>query len=163
MAIIILSHFNAPEMNLTAYPLKSDATFMAFTFISKGPKGTIYKIINYSKMHLEGLYNIAFGDKDKNTGGINDTSISNNADIEIVLATVVRSIYIFTDHYPKAYVYATGSTKTRTRLYRIWITKYLNEIKRDFQLFGLKDEVIEHFIVNEPYDAFIITRKKLPL
>ncbi|WP_373877003.1 DUF6934 family protein [Neptunitalea chrysea] len=33
-------------------------------------------------------------------------------------------------------VYAIGSTKSTTRLFRIEITNYLEEIKEDFEVFG---------------------------
>jgi hypothetical protein len=63
------------------------------------------------------LYNLAFGDKDHSTGEIDDKVISNNGDSEKVLATVVATVYAFTDKYPETWIYATGSTKARTRLY----------------------------------------------
>ncbi len=37
-------------------------------------------------------------------------------------------------------VFATGSTKARTRLYRIGISNDLEEIQEDFKIFGLLDE-----------------------
>ena len=77
---------------------------------------------------------MAFGDKDQNTGEINDNVISNNNDSEKVLATVVATLYAFTDRHPDAYIMAIGSTKSRTRLYRMGITKYLDEIKKDYQI-----------------------------
>lgn len=150
-------------MNLTAYPLKSSTSLMVFEFTSVGPKGSITKLVKYSKLNDNGLYNLAFGDKVNENGDINDSIISNNGDSEIVLATVVRTLYIFTNTYPNTCIYASGSTKGRTRLYRIGITKYLPAIKLDFYLFGWKDGILEHFRENEPYEAFLITRKKLSL
>ena len=109
---------------------------MVFEFISDGPKGQIPKLVKYSETNLKDLYNLAFGDKDLTTGEINDRTISNNSDSNMVLSTVVSTVYAFTDKYPDSWIFATGSTKARTRLYRMGITKYLLEIKKDFLVFG---------------------------
>ena len=42
----------------------------------------------------------------------------------------------FFDRNPEAIVYATGSTPARTRLYRMGITKFYDEIQSDFYLYG---------------------------
>ena len=39
------------------------------------------------------------------------------------------------------------------------ITKYLIEIKRDFQVFGLKDDEWEKFEKGMEYEAFLVQRK----
>ena len=67
------------------------------------------------------LFNIGFGDKNLETGDIDDKVVSNNGDSDKVLATVV--VYTFTDLNPETLIYATGSTKARTRLYRMGISK----------------------------------------
>lgn len=51
---------------------------MVFEFTSQGPKGAIPKIVKFSETNLKDLYNLAFGDKDSDTGDLNDLSISNN-------------------------------------------------------------------------------------
>ena len=41
------------------------------------------------------------------------------------------------------------------------ITKNLEELKKDFHVYGLRnDQVFEHFIVGEDYLGFLVTRKK---
>jgi hypothetical protein len=52
---------------------------------------------------------------------------------------VVAAVYAFTDKYKDVWVYATGINMARTRLYQMGISKYLNEIKHDFNVFGLLD------------------------
>lgn len=146
-------------MKLPKYPLKAEKSLMVFEFTSDGPKGQIKKLVKYSETNLKDLYNLAFGDKNDETGEINDRSISNNGDSDMVLATVVATVFAFTDKYPETWVFATGSTKARTRLYRIGITKYLLEIKRDFQVFGLRNEEWEPFEKEIVYEAFLVKRK----
>ena len=77
-----------------------------------------------------------------------------------ILATVVKSVYLFTERYPNAYVYAKGSTHSRNRLYRRGITKYLTQALEDFIIWGeLENEEFEYFNSNSDYEAFIIQRK----
>ena len=106
-------------MNLERYALKAEDSFMVYEFISNGPNGFIPKLIKFSETNLKGLYNLAFGDKDLTTGDLNNLSISNNADSEKILATVVASVYAFTDRFPEYFIYATRSSKARIRLYRM--------------------------------------------
>ena len=97
-------------MKLPKYPLSSSDKFLTFEFISEGKKGLIHKLVSYQPTNHKDIYNLAFGDKNHATGDIDDTVISNNGDSEKVLATVVASLYAFTDKYPDVWIYATGST-----------------------------------------------------
>ncbi len=147
-------------MKLPKYPLASSDKLQTFEFISEGKKGLIYKLVQYKQTNLKNIYNLAFGDKDHSTGEIDDTIISNNGDSEKVLSTVVGTIYAFTDKYPTAWIYATGSTKARTRLYRMGINKYLTVVVEDFEILGEKNDDWETFRKNIEYDGFLIRRKK---
>ena len=146
-------------MKLERYELKAEKTLMVFEFVSEGPKGAIPKLVQFGETNLKGLYNLAFGDKDPVTKEINDSVISDNNDSEKVLATVVATVYAFTDKHPEAWVYATGSTRSRTRLYRMGLTKYLTEIEEDFDLYGQKDGEWQGFKKGVEYEAFLAQRK----
>ena len=98
--------------------------------------------------------------KDLTTEEIDDTIISNNEDSEKVLATVVATLYAFTDKYPDAWIYAVGSTKSRTRLYRMGITKYLSEVYEDFDMLGEWNDNWEAFQKDVEYESFLVRRKK---
>ena len=132
---------------------------MVFEFISEGYKGEISKIVKFSETSLGGMYNLAFGDKKVGKEEIDDTVVSNNGDSEKVLATVVDAVYAFTEYHPDTWVYATGSTKARTRLYRMGITKYYEEIIQDFVIFGFFDGEWVDFKKDVDYTAFIVKRK----
>jgi hypothetical protein len=147
-------------MKLPKYPLASSDKLMTFEFISEGPNGLIHKIVQYKPTNLKDVYNLAFGDRDESTGQIDDTIISNNRDSEKVLATVIATVYAFTDKYPETYIYATGSTKSRTRLYRMGISKYLSEVEIDFEIYGELKDGWEIFNKNNDYDGFLAKRKK---
>ena len=108
---------------------------------------------------MKGLYNLAFGDKDIETGEIDDKVISNNGDSEKVLTTVVATVYAFFDKYPDAWIYATGSTKARTRLYKMGISKFLEEVTSDFEVLGELNDDWETFKSDTEYDGFLVRRK----
>jgi hypothetical protein len=146
-------------MKLPRYELKAEQSLMVFEFWSEGNKGRIAKIVKYSETNLHELYNLAFGDKNEQTGDIDDISISNNGDADKVLATVVATVYAFTDKYPDSWIYATGSSQSRTRLYRMGITKYFDEVKTDFEIYGLQENEWEPFEKQVPYEAFLAKRK----
>lgn len=51
------------------------------------------------------------------------------------------------------------STKSRTRLYRMGITKYFKEVKSDFQIFGEVNKAWEDFEKEVDYESFLVKRK----
>lgn len=146
-------------MNLSRYEFRAGRSFKIFEFVSVGPKGNISKLIKYSHTNFKDVYNLAFGDKNTKTGEIDDKVVSNNGDREKILATVAASVYAFTEKHKKAWIYATGSSDSRTRLYRIGINKYLMEARKDFEIYGLKDQEWESYEAGTSYDAFLIKRK----
>lgn len=146
-------------MKVPKYELTTEKSLNVYEFLSEGPKGKIPKLIKFSETTLKGFYNLAFGDKDVETGEIDDKVVSNNGDSEQVLATVVSAIFAFTDLNKEVWVYATGSTKARTRLYRIGVGKYLDEVENDFWIFGLLNGAWEKFEKEIDYTAFMVRRK----
>ena len=146
-------------MKMPRYELKAEKSLMVFEFISEGFKGAIPKIVKFSETSLKGMYNLAFGDKNVGTEEIDDTVVSNNGDSEKVLATVVAAIYAFTEYHPGTWIYATGSTKARNRLYRMGIAKYYDEAKQDFIIFGFRNGEWVDFEKDVDYSAFIVKRK----
>ena len=128
-------------MKLDRYELQAGDKLLTYEFLSEGSKGEIVKLIQFTLVNENNLYNLAFGDKDPVSGIIDDKVVTDNGDREKVLATVVAAVYAFTDYVPFAWIYATGSTASRTRLYRIGINKYFELMEEDFEVFGqLKGE-----------------------
>ncbi len=147
-------------MKYIRYEYQTEDKLHYFEFISIGPKGNIKKIVEYTKVSVDDIYNIAFGDYDEKADKLNDTIVTNNGDSIKILATVVSTLYAFTGRYPNSWVFATGSTEVRTRLYRMGITNNLVELKEDFYVYGMKiDESFEEFITGEDYLGFLVTRK----
>lgn len=147
-------------MKLDRYELKSDEHLTTFTFLSEGPKGKIEKVVQFTLIYQDNLYNLAFGDRNYLTGQIDDKVVTDNGDSEKVLASVVAAIYAFCDRTPEALIYATGSTAARTRLYRMGINKYYDIIREDFLIFGQTESEWEPYEKGKNYEAFVVQRKK---
>ena len=142
------------------YKVETSFDLQTFEFTSEGPKGKIEKVVVYSEINLKDVYNLAFGDKDPLTGFLSDLTVTNNGDSKKVLATVAATLYAFTTEKPQALILATGSTATRTRLYRMGITNNLENIQEDFFIYGLtENKNWESFRKNIMYGAFLIHRK----
>jgi hypothetical protein len=149
-------------MRLEQYESNTNKTNTIFTFVSEGPKGKILKRVQYSKMKIKGvsnLYNLGFGDVIKDSDKIDDLIVTDNQDRDKVLATVVNTVYKFTERYPESKIFLTGSNFVRKRLYQIAINKYFDELSETFKIKGLTEDGIFDFEKNTTYLAFLITRK----
>lgn len=132
---------------------------MTFEFESEGKLGRVLKLVTYQPTNLKGVYNLAFGDKNSESGQINDKITTDNGDRDKVLATVAATVYAFTDKYPDSWVYLTGSTKSRTRLYRIGIAKFIDELDQDFEVYGQLIDGWEKFKRDTEFEGFLVRRK----
>jgi hypothetical protein len=149
-------------MKLERYQYLRSNNYQDYNFYSEGPKGYISKIVTFTIIPNTDppVYNLALGDVSADTGELNDTVVSNNGDSNIVLATVANIVLEFCNHHGDSYIYARGSTSSRTRLYQMGIAGSWEEISTGFEVYGLKDNVWQDFkpySVN--YDAFLIKRK----
>jgi hypothetical protein len=147
-------------MILPKYPLSSSDQLMTFEFESEGKLGRVVKLVAYQPTNLKGVYNLAFGDKNADTGQINDRIITDNGDRDKVLATVAATVYAFTDKYSDSWVYLTGSTKSRTRLYRMGIAKFFEELNQDFEVYGQLNDNWEKFKPDTEIEGFLVRRKQ---
>jgi hypothetical protein len=89
-------------MYLDKYQLKTEENFTRFEFISEGSNGTIRKLIEFQQTIDTDTFNLAFGDKDPVTGGLDDLAVSSNGDTQRVLATVVAAVYTFLEKHRTA-------------------------------------------------------------
>lgn len=149
------------NMFLNQYEYFAKNNYLTYQFTSEGIKGSIEKIVQYSKANVSGIgivYNLGFGDLDKN-GRLSDTANSNNGDMEKVLSTVANTVYDFMEHYPSQLLFAHGSTPIRTKLYQRKLMQMLDIVSIEFDLYGLGKEGWGEFIGQEEYKAFLIKKK----
>ncbi|MFB6457170.1 hypothetical protein ACE38W_18000 [Chitinophaga sp. Hz27] len=131
----------------------------AYEFFSIGPKGVILKRIYFSPTESTELVNLSFGDININ-GDIDDYSISNNGDMYKIIATICQTIEVFLQKFPNRKIYFKGSTKERTRLYRIVISKYIKEFELHFNIWVEQEDQFIPFHPNIEAQGFVITSKK---
>lgn len=147
-------------MDLERYEIESSVDSKYFEFVSSGINGNIVKVVKYVPFpNQEGLFNLGFGDKSIETGELDDLVVSNNGDTEKVLATVAMTVYEFFEEHPSATVYLKGSTNSRTRLYQISISKFIEQISIEFDVYGELEGEFERFNRNISYKGFLIQKR----
>jgi hypothetical protein len=100
----------------------------SYEFLSEGPKGTIKKVIRYQEVE-PGLYNLAFGDWDKE------------------------------NQHPDVTLVAMGQTPAKTRLYQMGLSQHWKEVKGLYDVTGYRTNGWEAFTPGRNYDAFGIKTK----
>jgi hypothetical protein len=146
-------------VNQKFYPLTASADSLTFTFQSLSTDKTVQKEIQFIKI-TDKLYNLAFGDLQMNDE-IDDLVVTNNKDTELVLATVIQAIQAFLQSYSQNAVYFTGSTPSRTRLYRIILNREYVNWCDVFEVYGVLGDKIVPFETNVRFKAFIVKMREV--
>ena len=137
---------------------------LEYKFLSVGPKGGIVKIVQFSQTDNMDVYHLAFGNL-MFDGSIDDLIVDDNKDRDKILATIVTIIYNFCDKYPDKWVFINGSTPQRTRLYRIALAIYYDELSSDFKIIGMLQDIDSFVYVpfqkGINYFGFFVKRKKI--
>ena len=146
-------------MEQPSYPFRKFKRELLFDFESISETKTIKKVIAYELVdETQMIFNLSLVDKDEN-GKVSDMSVSNNQDMEKVLATVIQTLPIFFAEFEGSRIYFSGSTPVRTRLYRIIITKFHHDFERQYSIFGFVNQIAEPFQQGKNYEAFLISKK----
>lgn len=137
-----------------------ESNLAVFEFESLGKHGSIRKRVVFVPTELPDVYNLVFGDVTENDE-INDSSISNNGDRNKILATLAKVVQLYITKYPERWIYFQGSTKERTRLYRMAIGLNLEELSKKFEIFAETDDSVEliPFQKNMQVSAFLIRNR----
>ncbi len=150
-------------MNLDRYLFKVSANHFEYEFISKGPKGSIKKIVRFDEFTTSSdqeIFILAFGDWNEDIQDIDDEIVSNNEDTEKVLTTVALITVDFTNYFPWSIIYAAGSTPGRTRKYQMALNRQYDAVVELFNVFGMtKEGEILPFQKNVNYFCFLVRRK----
>lgn len=133
-----------------------------FMFTSEGPKGKINKLVRFARSGNPDILNLSFGNLKEN-GVIDDEAIDNNDDRDKIIATIIAIVKDFTLRNPDKFIFFSGRTPSRTRLFRIILWKYIESIRKDFHVYGVINEnnklMRVPFIKNVNYFGFLIKRK----
>ena len=130
-----------------------------FEFTSSGPKGDIKKIVQFEETASKYIWFLSFGNINED-GTLDDTTINDNKDRDKILYTVAKIVFDFTEKYPDRYIFFTGSSLGRIRLYRMVITLKFEELTKMFMIWGIdKNGKPGQFEKNQEYYAFFVKRK----
>lgn len=157
-------------MNYDKYDMTKDESSTIFNFVSIGEKGNFRKVVIYTPTKNPSIHNLGFGDLKYDPLAkkyiIDDQVINDNGDIKIVLATVAKTAYEFTNVNPHITVFFRGSDARRTNTYKRAIMLNLKELSETFDIFGARiidsDEIAdEPFDYKKDFDGFLIKRKRI--
>jgi hypothetical protein len=146
-------------MNLPRYNLLTDETRDIYYFISIGAKSKILKGIHFTKINQDPIvFNLALGDVDSVTGKLDDRVVTNNGDRDMILATSAFAIIDFCKNNKGVSVFIEGNTIAKRRLYQIGISKYIDEIGNEFDVYDLRESTDswEFYAKNKEYKALLV-------
>ena len=131
-------------MNEKSYPFKISTANIRYSFESVSEEKVIEKAVIFVETDYPNIYNLALVDvlEDRTES---DITVSNNNDLETVMATVIKIIDDFLNKFPDKSVIFRGSDLRRTRLYRIIISREYESISEYFKILGLKDGSFHQF------------------
>ncbi|MBO9617273.1 MAG: hypothetical protein J7619_31605 [Dyadobacter sp.] len=139
------------------YQFEASADYLYFWFESCSSGCTIPKIVEFDEIEI-GTFNLAFGDIDSH-GRLNDSVVSNNGDMEKVLATVVQVVLTFLEKYPTRRVYFSGNSPARNRLYRAILSRDIENWSNVFEVDGITEGERIAFRQGVNFEGFIVKRK----
>ncbi len=143
-------------MSATPYDVNTEKE-LVFSFVSEGPKGRIVKLVKYQEI-LPNLYNLGFGDQIPGTLEVDDKVVSNNSDLDKVMASVMLTIGLFFRRKPDSAITFKGSNLIRTKLYQRIIQNYSEPYRDLYYFYGGNDSVgLEPFNPKTEYLYFIIS------
>jgi hypothetical protein len=128
-----------------------------YLFVSKGKHGDVKKMVKFQMIRND-VANLGFGDCKDDGLDFDDLIITDNGDMERVLATVIKITATFLWKNPYVSVYISGSTNTRNRLYRIIIGNNLETISKDYEVWGYCCGAWCPFEKNVNYEAFLVSK-----
>lgn len=141
------------------FVVTDEACTFQFTSVGKKP---IVKCVVYHRTNIPGFYNLAMGGLLPD-GKLDVEVVSDNGDRNKILATVIQPLFTFLEAHPTDFVFFTGSTPTRTRLYQILTS---HELDRATFLLScrsmLRNGHLVQFEKNNPCIGFLIGLKTNP-
>lgn len=145
-------------MNEPHYPFEASPNEFRYEFESVSEERIVRKVVVFQETGLLNLYNLALLDI-LETGEESDSTITDNRDLRIVMATVMRIVEDFLQRYPLYRIYFTGNDERKTRLYRIVIGREILQLRDKFEVLGRIGMNAEPFEPNRNYTSFVISTK----
>ncbi len=128
-----------------------------YTFLSKG-KVDLPKVVIFQKIN-DNLFCLVLTDYNVLTGEISDETISNNGDITLIMATVIKIILDFISKNTDSCIILKGNTTQKQKLYNRIINNNYNELMNLITIKILKEEKLSDYILGNQYSEFYIYKK----
>lgn len=138
------------------YPFRASEDYLFYYFESRSSERIIAKGVQFEQIGRS-TYNLAFGDLDVD-GALDDLVISDNGDMQKVMATVAQVIVTFFGAYKSKQIYFTGSSTARTRLYRVILNREIANWSDVFDIKCVSNNGPVSFPTNVNCEAFLIKR-----
>ncbi len=143
--------------------IQNSKDWMTFRFESTGPKGNVWKVIQFTPMQKRGYYNLGMGDW-QGDERLDFVSTTDNGDRDKVLATVALAVYGWMERFPRRKIIFQGNTASRTRLYRMAINKGWEQLNKVFLIQGLYYKpdgkmVIADYDPHKDFEAYVVQRR----
>ncbi len=146
--------------NIEKYEVNCINEGFDYYFFSIGEKGCIKMVAQFIESPVKRIYQFRFGVIDKTTGVIDEYIVANNNDTNKILNTIVWILYNFTNRFPECLIRFSGSTKVRTRLFLMWLTRNWDFANKYFIIFGSKsNEKWVRCRYSARYSAILIKKK----
>lgn len=128
-----------------------------YWFESIGPNGVIRMCGRFELSTVKNVYQFEFGIHDSIEGDLNTSFRSNNADKDKIISTIFNIILTFLSCNKNAIVRFSGSTESRTKLFRMWILNNWYSVNNSFIIYGNNEQNRwERYQKNREYSAIII-------
>ncbi|MCA0366333.1 MAG: hypothetical protein LCH67_20010 [Bacteroidetes bacterium] len=146
-------------MKIPCYNFESSPDGLRFEFDSISDRKKIRKVVEFTPLPQNPeIFNLGFGDM-KTDGTIDDLIVSNNQDMEKVLATIIQIIFEFFKTRTGKIILILRSTASRSRLYQIVIAKNITEMNDILLVKGIRNGEVEDFVSEVNYEGFFIKMK----
>jgi hypothetical protein len=141
------------------YAYSIDEANTRYAFVSTGPKGDIVKVVLFEEI-AQGFWNLSFGDLTID-GDFDDSIVTDNNDMRMVLQSIANIIHEFFDHHPDSEVYFEPVDKRRKLLYNRIFQERHEEILPVFNVSGVFKQPLRRvkYLHQTSYDCFIVKRK----
>ena len=138
--------------------------FSAFQFTSTGLAGPVTRQVRFNGQKDAGIYNLDLRDLPV-TRKDDPGRVTDQGDMNTVLATLVQIIEIYTERYPRRTIRLKGDTQEKAHLYRMALDHHLDILCPLF-IINLEEHVADDAEDADDRNidniAFVLKRKPIP-
>jgi len=128
-----------------------------YVFDSEGPKGIFRIKVDFVCSSKRNICELRYGVLDLENKNIDQNFVIQNGDGEIIINTVFNITCDYAIHNPNSLIRFSGSTKSRTRLFTMWISKNIDIVQKKFTIYGYTNrDLWKPFKINKYYNSIAL-------